>query len=78
MDAASGTVQGGQHMIVITGRDLPTCCADCPCVHMEGTRYCQAARKFNKVTAPFNGRPKWCPLREAKRGRLADSGELKD
>lgn len=65
-------------MIAITGRDLPTCCADCPCVHMEGTRYCQATRKFNKVTAPFNGRPKWCPLREAKRGRLADSGELKD
>ena len=65
-------------MIVILNRDLPTCCADCPCVHMEGTRYCQATRKFNKVTAPFNGRPKWCPLREAKRGRLADSGELKD
>lgn len=66
-------------MIVILNRDLPTCCADCPCVHMEGIRYCQAVRKFNNITVPFSGRPKWCPLREVKKhGRMDHTGELEN
>lgn len=53
-------------MIVIPERPLPKCCAECPCVHMEGTCFCQAVIKFNKISAPFSGRAKWCPLIEAK------------
>lgn len=54
-------------MIIIKGRHTPRCCADCPCLHKEGMRYCQAKREFNRITAPYAPRPKWCPIMEVKK-----------
>ena len=50
-------------MITIPNRPTPKCCAECPCAHLDGAKYCQAATQFNKITMPYGRPPKWCPIR---------------
>ena len=50
-------------MLIIPDREMPKCCAECPCLHHSPPLYCQALKgKTWIVPTPYLNRPKWCPL----------------